>query len=390
MTTQNSTTLTPGSPAPLMKKHMGSSNNSTPASISYAQRVPGKLLKHSAKKKKAKNGAGSSQSSRKRKRKLSTPLLILIWYSLGVVSISTSKILLSRYTSPLILSVQQFFLGQIYLSQLIDTSIKDIKVSYEKNLILCSLFFSAGFVLTNFSFNLTSAPAVETVKSGEPITSAIIATLGGVDSITIPEVGSLLVLIAGVLLSTSSGAAGEIGARTFGVVMLSNLSFSARGLYQKRMPKFASGAHLQYHMQRIGFIAFIGPAVLYHLPKLFFMPINFSSDAMLKYLILTIINAVAFASYNLASTSILQRLSVVHHAALNSLRRIFAIVVTSLFFQISLTFVKVLGIVVSLVGFIMYKLLREKRGKSGSKRYTGLLPSVAFDVGGANDDARSL
>lgn len=239
--------LTPGSPAMSSAKN---NSGSTPASVSYAQRVPGKLLKHSAKKKKSKNS--SSQSSRKRSMQLSMPLLILIWYSLGVVSISTSKILLSRYTSPLILSVQQFFLGQIYLSQLIDTSIKDSKVSYEKNLILCSLFFSAGFVLTNLSFNLTSAPAVETVKSGEPITSAIIATLGGVDSITIPEAGSLFVLITGVLLSTSSGASGEIGARTFGVVMLSNLAFSARGLYQKRMPKFASGAHLQYHMQQIG------------------------------------------------------------------------------------------------------------------------------------------
>lgn len=116
------------------------------------------------------------------------------------------------------------------------------------------------------------------------------------------------------------------------------------------------------------------------------MSVNFNSDAILKYLILTIINALAFASYNLASTSILQRLSVVHHAALNSLRRIFAIVVTSLFFKVSLTFIKFLGIVISLVGFIAYSMLREKRGGAGSKRYTGLLPSVAFDVGGAASD----
>ena len=127
------------------------------------------------------------------------------------------------------------------------------KMFDDRNLIFCGLCFSSGFVLTNISFSLSSAPAVETIKSAEPLTSALVASLGGVDSITLPEMGCLLVLISGVLLSTlSKESSSSISLWAFGVVMLSNLSFSLRGLYQKRMPKFSSGAHLQFHLQRIG------------------------------------------------------------------------------------------------------------------------------------------
>ena len=74
------------------------------ASLSYAQRVPGRLLKHS----KQKRGSSSNTGKGSKSWTVSTPILIAIWYILGVVSISTSKMLLTEYTNPLILSVQQF------------------------------------------------------------------------------------------------------------------------------------------------------------------------------------------------------------------------------------------------------------------------------------------
>ena len=58
----------------------------------------------------------------------------------------------------------------------------------------------------------------------------------------------------------------------------------------------------------------------------------------------------AFTCYNLASTYILSRISVVHHAALNCVRRVFAIVMTSIYFMIPVTFVGGTGIVVSMGG----------------------------------------
>ena len=66
------------------------------------------------------------------------------------------------------------------------------------------------------------------------------------------------------------------------------------------------------------------------------------------------------------------------HAALNSLRRVFAIVVTSLFFVVALTLTKVIGIIISIGGFVCFSVLRRRRTRSniGAKKFTGLLPSV--------------
>lgn len=73
-------------------------------SLNYAQRVPGRLLKHSKHKKSTKSNSVKDS----KKWDVSTQMLIVIWYILGVVSISTSKMLLSEFISPLLLSVQQF------------------------------------------------------------------------------------------------------------------------------------------------------------------------------------------------------------------------------------------------------------------------------------------
>ena len=57
---------------------------------------------------------------------------------------------------------------------------------------------------------------------------------------------------------------------------------------------------------------------------------------------------------SVASTYVLSRVSVVHHAALNCVRRVFAVVVTSAIFGLPISFAGVCGIMVSLVGFVAF------------------------------------
>ena len=57
---------------------------------------------------------------------------------------------------------------------------------------------------------------------------------------------------------------------------------------------------------------------------------------------------------SLASTYILSRISVVHHAAFNCVRRIFAIVVTSIVFRVPITFIGSVGVILSFVGFMVF------------------------------------
>jgi Na+(H+)/acetate symporter ActP len=57
---------------------------------------------------------------------------------------------------------------------------------------------------------------------------------------------------------------------------------------------------------------------------------------------------------SLASTYLLTRISVVHHAALNCTRRIFAIACTSILFRIPITATGALGIAISFLAFMVF------------------------------------
>ena len=79
------------------------------------------------------------------------------------------------------------------------------------------------------------------------------------------------------------------------------------------------------------------------------------------------------STHSLASTHILTRISVVHHAALNCIRRLFAIVVTSIVFGVRITMVSGLGILISIVGFLSYTRFKVERQKQ-TRPLSSLLP----------------
>ena len=66
----------------------------------------------------------------------------------------------------------------------------------------------------------------------------------------------------------------------------------------------------------------------------------------------------------------------VHHAALNCIRRIFAIIVTSIAFRIPITIVGALGILVSVAGFMSFTHFKVKR-QHQPKPISTLLPISA-------------
>jgi hypothetical protein len=67
---------------------------------------------------------------------------------------------------------------------------------------------------------------------------------------------------------------------------------------------------------------------------------------------------------------------VIHHAALNCIRRIFAIIVTSIAFQIPITFMGAVGIMVSFAGFMAFTHYKVKRQQK-PKPISTLLPMSA-------------
>jgi len=172
--------------------------------------------------------------------------------------------------------------------------------------------------------------------------------------------------------------------------MVANICFSFRGLHQKLLRGTHQGTkeemddiNLQYRMQQIGVLLFFVPAAVFELLPamskvwtLFGSVGLFQSGLMFRYTVLSLLNGFAFASYNLASTHILSRISVVHHAAFNCIRRLFAIIVTSILFGVPVTLFGAFGIMVSFIGFVTFTRNKMQR-KIQPRPLSSLLPMNA-------------
>jgi hypothetical protein len=256
-----------------------------------------------------------------------------------------------------------------------------------KYLIYSGMYFAFGFLTTNLAFGTASPTYVETVKSAEPITSAFLAVTWGIETLSTLEVSSLGGIVLGVLLSTMSSSSSSTGSSdgtsstttslssslsstsnnnqqlvlqsiiACCIVMVSNLCFSFRGLYQKlyrnMMSSMSSSSktgtsaiaiplgtsttstttltttthyqlddlNLQYRMQQIGVLLFIlptilldGPTILYHWYKItmvvvvgsgspttttttIYSPLIDVLSMIVKYTVLSIGNGLAFTTY---------------------------------------------------------------------------------------------
>jgi len=367
-------------------------------------------------------------------RGLVLPSAVLIWYILGVLSISTTKILLTNYETigitPSILTLQQLFIGMIVLRLWIwktksDTTSypiihfkKIISIAYNGNkkdninndtfgyfeLFSSGIFFTLGFLFTNLSFSAADASFVETIKASEPISSASLSVLWKLETMSLEESYSLLGICVGVIMSTVGNANGGakinesiVGGsalmqslRSSVIVMGSNICFSFRGLYQKLFraspigrPHVVNDIYMQYLIHKIGVVVMVVLVVWLDFSSLIPMwyesimvgGILSSSQQMVSFLLLSLVNGLAFTHYNLASSYILSRISVVTHAALNCIRRLFAIVVTSIIFSVPITTMSGLGISVSIFSFLLYTRFKsEKKSMLHPHKPSSILP----------------
>jgi len=353
-----------------------------------------------------KSGRWSFNTSR-----VEIPVAVLFWYILGVLSISTTKVLLSDYEhvgiTPLFITVQQLLIGLFFLRLWIFFKNKapSYPISFVKiaslpkadsdnlgygKLFISATFFSLGFWLTNLSFSGADASFVETIKASEPISSASLAVWYGLERMSSKEVYSLVGICVGVVVSTLGNAHGDVSvggdpgnitalihaAASSGIVLGANLCFSFRGLYQKLFRQSPDGSkalvddlNLQYRVHQMGLVVMILP-FLYQLPSCIQLWLHHSAVGLMsrmelqKFVVLIVVNGFAFTHYNLASSYILSRVSVVYHAALNCIRRLFAIVITSIVFSVPITMVSGSGIFVSIVGFLLYTKFKVDRNEN--------------------------
>ena len=321
-----------------------------------------------------------------------------VWYVVGVGSICTTKMLLMKEYAvpPLVLTFQQLVLGSSMIRICLAVTGKLQPLPQEQHrepqqysiyfdFVLMGLFNALDFLASNTCFAHSAASFVETIKASEPITTTAIALFFRIDKLRTPEAMSMVVLIGGVYFATvgnteaathgvapSSGVSTELSlhesVKTAIIVMTANVCFALRAKSQKLFRAHDEGramndANLLMRMQQIGAASLLVPFLLFEGPGVWERTLATSYETQKTYCVLALINAAAFFSYSLASCYVLTKLSVVQHAGLGCLRRMFAILFTSFAFGVPISPTGGLGIVLCFMGFCSFTYFRYNSPK---------------------------
>ena len=134
--------------------------------------------------------------------------------------------------------------------------------------------------------------------------------------------------------------------------------------------------NLQFRMQQTGIILLLLPTLWGHGYGMFVHGWTLTTQlapaqsvhVLARYLGWSLINGGSFSAYNLASTYLLTRISVVQHAALNCTRRIVAIVLTGFLFHIPFTPPLLGGITLSFLSFLLYTYAKTTKTTTTKKQ----------------------
>ena len=307
--------------------------------------------------------------------------IIFVWYAGGVLCIVTSKLMLMHEFAlpPLVLTVQQLILGStlIRFYLMATGNLQPVPKTESRELIFAGLFNSLDFLASATSFSHSSASFVETMKSSEPVTTTAIALFFGIDRLRTPEAISLVVLVSGVLCSTianveaaEESAAEELtpeqeeynwrqSVKTCVIVMTANICFALRAKSQKLYRASPEGqvlddSNLLMRMQQIGAVSLMLPLLVFESQGILARTLESTRDESLKFYGIALVNATAFSSYCVASCIVLTKMSVMRYTGLNSLRRMFAIIATSVMFGVPITPLGLLGILMCFGGFVAF------------------------------------
>lgn len=273
--------------------------------------------------------------------RLTLILSLLAWYSVGVLAIVTTKVLIADWHCPaLVLSVQQLFFGSIILRLVVaardgaaqpwpwehypvpsspvlltDKVKRHLPWLNHMNFVLAGVFHSLDFLCSNLAFSQSAAHFVETIKASDPITTTAIALISGVDTLGAAEGASLFLLVAGVLLSTWGNSKSNTAyedeptqaemwesLRTVAIVTTANVCFAFRAMNQKRYRvktnelQQLDDVNLFCRMCQTGATFLALPLVLIHWID-FRVAWNQSAELQWTYLGLALVNSFSYVTY---------------------------------------------------------------------------------------------
>ena len=238
---------------------------------------------------------------------VSLPLLVIIWYSTASVAITSSKRIMMLMPLPFLLCTTQFVIASIVIGfySRWSKTYRSIPPTSMSLVYQIAGSYTFGFIFTNIAFSLVSASFAETVKAAEPISSVLIGFLYLQERATTQTYLTLLPICVGVAVSCIHDDA--FGWWGFLSAAFSNVCFSSRAVLTKYMTKHQGGSSgldelsLFLHISNIGPLILVPFVVLFERNSLITQWSVMSWSNVLLFCMLTVVNGIAYATYNLMS-----------------------------------------------------------------------------------------
>ena len=190
--------------------------------------------------------------------------LICIWYSASVLAIVTTKAILLAAACPATLCVTQLAAATLGVATMQQHRGRKAAggpaplLRPEFNTVLAiAASYTCGFLLTNAAIAYAAPSFVETIKSGEPLSTVLLAALFLGERERRLTLLCLLPIVVGVGMASGFGGSDHFSAFGMVLALASNVSFSGRAVLTKALrrsqPEAAasrSDAVLFYHARR--------------------------------------------------------------------------------------------------------------------------------------------
>ena len=345
---------------------------------------------------------------------MSVPALVAVWYLASILAIVTCKSVLLTVACPATLCATQLACAAAGLrlmgsgERTKSASLPPLAQPEFKLVLAIGASYCFGFLLTNAAIAYAAPSFVETIKSGEPLSTVVLAAafLGERDSLL--TLACLVPIVLGVSMASGFGGSDHFSAVGFSLALASNFSFSGRAVLTKALRRYhpearasRSDSVLFYHVSRLGFWLVLPVSLLVDAGVLKVallgsggggsggdddddgMPPRAivvsgtnsgsnggdgggggdgSSGGALHLLALLLANGCAHALYNGVSFAVLSRVTVTTHAVLNIVRRVALIAVTAVLFGTRVSAFNWAGVALAVAGCIGFARSKQQGG----------------------------
>lgn len=213
-----------------------------------------------------------------------------------------------------------------------------------------------------FHSNVVSAAFAETVKASEPISTVAIGMLYLAETVSLRTYATLVPICMGVAFSCYHDD--SFNMTGFILAALSNVCFSSRAVLAKKLntqyPDAIDDISMFAKISSQGLVFLVPITILFEGNQIVEMLYGASDKSGLigagsfSLLATLIVNGAMFAMYNLVSYLVLRRSDLITHSVLNAFRRVFIILFTTYYFNVSLTLFNMLGVVIAVMGVALF------------------------------------